>query len=581
MKSIPGGQFVQRLFRVSVFLILWMLLGLVVPSVLFFANVTVGGWMLPVSAAAAGFICARWFRGEEGAGWKDIALCIVIVAAAVFLSRLFYNIHWDGNTYHKTAVGLLLDGWNPLTPDCTAAADTVKLTEGLRYNARWIDHYANGGWILSAVTASFFGGIEAGKAVSLLAAVAVTGVLLRYLSIRLRHRGFLALVTVLAVLTPVTVSQMESFYIDGNLYLYLLLSVLAMLMLSDRRCAIKRRYSLLFLFSGIVYCVNIKFTGMVYIGIFCIGFYVCWLVAAFRKGEFFPVFRKATLLFAGMAAFAVFVTGYSSYVCNYLETGSPLYPLAGGEGTVDIMAYSEPNTFSGKSNPEKSLISLFGKTENVTNTSKNAPALKVPFTVSLSEVKACMYTDTRVGGLGPWFSGIFLVSAGICVWGLKAAFAGEKLLAAEWSVTLALSALMYLFLPGSWWARYSAYLYFFVTTAMFFLAVKMEEAGTQRRRAAGTVLFFAAITANVCCFLLSPAAGAYRSVQIRQDLQKMRAASEEGTLTVWCPTAQMTGIFWNLDEWGIDYVVTEEKTEGEKAYGGKLVWSREPGGKSL
>ncbi len=87
MKSIPGGQFVQRLFRVSVFLILWMLLGLVVPSVLFFANVTVGGWMLPVSAAAAGFICARWFRGEEGAGWKDIALCIVIVAAAGFISE--------------------------------------------------------------------------------------------------------------------------------------------------------------------------------------------------------------------------------------------------------------------------------------------------------------------------------------------------------------------------------------------------------------------------------------------------------------------------------------------------------------
>ncbi len=565
-KMLPG---------VSVFLLLWIMLCLLIPVFFFFAGGTIGGWMLPAAAVAAFLVYIRWFREEAPVGRGGVLLLAVATAAAILFSFLLFNVHWDGNTYHKTATGLLMDGWNPMRNDCTAVLSGAKITEGVRYNAKWIDHYANGGWIISAVFGACFHNVEIGKAVNLLIAAAVFGILSWYLSLRVSGRGWRLAITSAAVFQPVTVAQMESFYIDGNLYLFLLLGVLAMLMLSDGKCDLKKRYPLLFLSSSIVYCINIKFTGAAYIGFFCIAIYLCWLIFGAREKRLPEVFLKSTALFAGTAAFAVLIVGYSSYVCNFLEKGSPLYPLAGGNETVDIMAYSEPNTFAGKSNVEKSLISFFGKTENVTNASETGPVLKIPFTFSFSEIRECMYTDTRIGGMGPWFAGIFLVSLLLSVRLVRIYFARERVLLTEWAAVLATAVVMLLFLPGSWWARYSAYSYFFVPSALLFLAIRAGEAKDMKtawHKKAGAAVFLALVFGNTACFLLSPAAGAYLSAGIWQDREEMLLASEEKPVQIYCRRSQMTGIFWNLDCWGVDYEVSEKKIKGKSAYRGEIVW---------
>lgn len=567
-KKLPGA---------AVWLLLWILLCLLLPVAFFFAGGTVGGWMLPAAAVLAVLIYFRWFREEAPLGRGGACALAGITAAALLFSFLLFNVHWDGNTYHKTATGLLMDGWNPLENDCTAVLPGAKITEGIRYNAQWIDHYANGGWVIAAVFGSCFHNVEIGKAVNLLIAAAVFGILTWYLSLRIRSAGWRVLIAAAAVFQPVTVSQMESFYIDGNLYLFLLLGVVALLMLGDSKCGLKKRYPLLFLSVSIVYCINVKFTGAAYIGFFCIASELCWLVLGARKKRFVEVFLKSTALFVGMAAFAVLLVGYSSYVCNFLEKGSPLYPLVGGDETIDIMAYSEPNTFAGKSGVEKSLISLFGKTENVTNSSDRKPEVKLPFTVSFSEIKECVYTDTRIGGMGPWFGGLFLVSLILSVRLIAAYRDREPALCAEWAVVLVTAVLMYLFLPGSWWARYSAYLYFFVISALFYLAVRAEEEKEKKPvwvQKAGAAVFLVLVFCNTACFLLAPAAGAYLSVGIWRDREVLRQASEEEPVLVCCRRSQMTGIFWNLDCWGVNYEVTEEKIEGESAYRGELVWKK-------
>lgn len=566
----------EELFlKVATFNILWTTVCLVLSTILFFVDITIQWFTFPLVTVVAAVIYLRWFWDKKK-DWRGILLGASLVAVAVLLSYLVFNIHWDGNTYHKTAIGLLMDGWNPIEMDCTAVLPADKVTDGIRYNAQWINHYANGGWILSAVWGAFFQNIEIGKAVNLLHMVSVFGVLFWYLSKKLKSRGWTFVVAGLTVFNPITVSQVESFYIDGSLYLYLLLGVLAMLMLSDKNCEIPKRYPIMFLFSSIVYCINIKFTGMAYIGIFCIGFYLCWLYAGFKNGRLKEVFAKATLMFVGMAAFAILVVGYSSYVCNVIEKGNLLYPLVGAE-KIDIMDYSEPNTFDERSSVEKSLVSFFGKTENLTNSSKEEPQLKIPFTVSLSEIKSCMYTDARIGGFGPWFSGIFIISAILAVSLVKNVRKKDSLLALEWSVTLIIALLMLLFFPASWWARYSAYIYFYVLSALFYLAKKCEEGFGEHAKAKRVLsqIFSVAVLLNTMCFLLAPAAGAYLSIEIWQDKKELQQAVEsDKELEIYCPTKQMTGIFWNLDCWGISYSATDSKIDGNHAYNDKIVWTK-------
>lgn len=552
-------------YQISVYNILWLLLCLLLPAILLFAGITIQNWMLPACAllAAGGMYFLTEKKKPEAAG----VLCwFVLVFFAVMLSYLIYNIHWDGNTYHKTAVGLLLDGWNPLREDCMSVLPEEYRTSGMAYNAQWVNHYANGGWILSAVFAAFFGNIETGKAVNLLFLVSVAGILHYYLSFHLENKKWILAITAAAVLQPAVVSQIESFYIDGDLYLYLLLGVAAMLMLSDKRITIPKRYPLLFLFAAIVFCINIKFTGMVYIGMFCIGFYLCWLIWAAKEHRLGKVFAPLTAMFAGMAIFAIAVVGSSSYVDNLIEHGNPLYPLF-GEEKVDIMAYSEPNTFENKNNLEKSLTSFFGKTENITNNDSREPRMKVPFTFSLAEVKDCMYTDVRVGGFGPLYSGIFLISL-LCVLMFLVRYRFEQpLLRMECGVTLLIALLMAMFLPGSWWARYSAYLHFFVIAALFYLAKSQEK---KRKKAFwGSGVFLAIVYLNSACFLLASAAGVYLSHDIRQQKKLMQ---QEKEILVYTNPKQMTGIFWNLKDWGVVYRVSENKIKGNSAFEGHLVW---------
>ena len=556
----------QIFFQISVYNILWLLLCLLMPTLLFFVGISVQRWQLPACAllAAGGMYLLTGRKKPTAAavfGW------LAMVVLAVLLSYLIFNIHWDGNTYHKTAIGLLTDGWNPVRGSCIDVLPEAYRTLGIAYNARWVDHYANGGWVVSAVFASFFGNIETGKAVNLLILLSAAGIVQRCLSVYLKRRGWVAAITAAAVLQPAVVSQIESYYIDGNLYLYLLLGVAAMLMLGVKNSAFPRRFPLLFLFASIVYCINVKFTGAVYIGMFGVGFFICWLIRAAKEHRFAKVFVSAGSMFAGMALFAVLVVGNSSYVSNLIDHGNPLYPLF-GEGKVDIMAYSEPHTFENKNNFQKSLVSFFGKTENITNRDERGPTLKVPFTFSLSEIRACMYTDVRIGGAGPFYSGIFLVSAVFAVFFLVRCARKQPYLALEAGVTLTLALLMALFLPGSWWARYSAYLHFFVIAALLYLAKRREESESLAIRCMsgvfGSVIFF-----NAACFLLSPAAGVYLSREIWRQKEQMQRHKE---IVVYADPAQMTGIFWNLEDWGVVYRVSETKIEGSSVFRGHLIF---------
>ena len=98
-------------FSILLFLatIVWM-------STLFFVlGVPIQVYVIPVSILASTFLTA-WIGKldvrREGIYILISVTCIVFICAVVSVN--VYDFSYDGNTYHKTTIGLLKNGWNPI-----------------------------------------------------------------------------------------------------------------------------------------------------------------------------------------------------------------------------------------------------------------------------------------------------------------------------------------------------------------------------------------------------------------------------------------------------------------------------------
>lgn len=560
----------EGFLNIGIYLVLFLLMCLCVPALTFLFGGIIRRWMFPLAVCIAFVLWVMVFHDTK-ITFAQVATIIGVIAFGLFLSGVIFDISWDGNTYHKTAVGLMMDGWNPVDHECMDVLNEDHKTQGMAYNAQWINHYANGCWMMSAVIAGCFGNIELGKAINFYSMIAMFCILVYVLMKYIAKVWMTFMISFLAVCNPITLSQVESFYIDGDLYLFLLLCLIGIVGLETG--ILKKRFCGLFLFSAIAMCINLKFTGTVYVGCFCISGFACQMFLKIRQEKFMVHFLKNAVMYLVMVAVAVGVLGYTSYVCNYMEKGNPLYPLV-GEEKVDIMSYSQPNTFAEMSNPEKSIRSLFGKSANISASSMSVPELKLPFVVSTSEIKSCMNTDTRVAGMGVWFSGIFLIALVVDVlflWKNRKKRKVEVLLCVAWLCT---SLAMFLFVPGGWWMRYSAHLYFFVILSMIAVAKWLEREAQSLRKAIAILLFFV-IVINTACFLGSPALATYKSVSIWRDKGEMTKAQRSlgQPVIVGLKPTHMTGVLWNLKHWGISYEVNEKYQERMTAYNNLISWS--------
>lgn len=89
---------------------------------------------------------------------------ILIVSIAVF--GLIYSSDYDGNTYHKMAIGLMKSGWNPIRESSETFVKSYFPID-IHVGSVFIDHYAKGPWIYGAVVYAFTGNVQSGKAYNL------------------------------------------------------------------------------------------------------------------------------------------------------------------------------------------------------------------------------------------------------------------------------------------------------------------------------------------------------------------------------------------------------------------------------
>jgi len=410
-----------------------------------------------------------------------VGVLIVIITGAVAFSSQTLDSTWDGNDYHKTAIGELKDGWNPVWEEMlefhnssrNPMATPGREDEFRDYLTNWTDHYAKASWIFAANIYKVTGNIESGKAITILSMFLVLFFALSFFY-KLFDRNKAIIIALLLTFNPVVITQVFNYYNDGILgnYIIVLLLLFSMLIFRKLDYTKDRIIILTAITMAIVPVVNLKFSALAYVAIVAAVYYIYLL---FKKD--WKLVRDVTVTGLISIVLGVFVVGASSYVLNTITHQNPIYPLA-GEGKIDIMAIQQPVGYAEQPGIKKFIANNLYATTNLSYdlNATETPQLKVPFTISLDELAILEGTsDARQAGYGVWFGGILIVSTIAAIY-LVLRYARKY---AEYLpiilLPLATVAITVLVFDNTWWARYLPQLIIFpviVIVVLFALRAK-------------------------------------------------------------------------------------------------------------
>ncbi len=481
---------------------------ILITSILFLFHIEITKWHLPVLYLLGNILFFILFRKTSYLKHIFISslLSIIVFTSSIAFVTSFYDLTVDGNTYHKLAIGSLKNGWNPIyednedfTQEKGNKFDVIDFnlveyeeTKVGTKNVIWTNHYPKGNWTFSAVIYAFTGNIESGKALTVLFMYIGFAIVFGYLSKKINWM-IACVVSLLLVINPITVVQACNYYIDGLLGILIALLLVALLSITDKykEKKILQKEELLILACTIMILSNIKFTGLVYAGFFCFAFYLYWLYKSKKEGvnQLKGDALFYTIFYGIIVVISICIIGFSSYVRNTLEHKNPFYPLY-GEGKQDIITQMQPNYFAQRNSIEKFLISIFSRGENVTyhyDREDIKPTLKFPFTYTKQELENYNMPDIRIGGFGPLFSGILIISTVITICAIYDLWRKKKFdYLIPYLLILLIIAISILAIDGSWWARYIPFLYIVPILSILYLWKKDKSNGI--KIALGTIL---------------------------------------------------------------------------------------------
>lgn len=533
-----------------------------------------GGPVSPAAApAAAALSAAGTWALERGVPARRVvlglALALAVALASVAVAASVVDASYDGNSYHKAAIGALAGGWNPVLESIDAYFARAQAEMSPVTHAIWADHYPKASWLFGSTLYLLTGSIESAKAVNLVMAAASALLAYGYLATRLLGRAWAAAASLLAAVNPITLPQALTNYVDGLLASTLAVILVLLVARADAGYARGRGAPAdAALAAAVLVCCNIKFTGLAYAALFCASFWVLELARARRAGGARALGRAAarrTGYYLAVVAVSLLVAGSNSYVCNALDHGSPLYPLIGTR-TVDIVRGYEPDSFSDMNPYKQFALSALSRTENLW---KEDVRLKAPFTFDWAEL-AIEDVDTRRAGFGAFSSGIFIASGAVCLAGL-AALARRRDPWAAAGVALAVPAALLVGLTdGSWWARYTPYLWAFPVVALVMLA--RPRAGRARKAAAAALALLMAVDT------LTFAPAVARSLRCTAEAAEFVGALGEGPVEVALDDPSLGGFLYNLGDAGVAFRLVEGPAgDGWRALGFAGVAARPAG----
>jgi hypothetical protein len=427
---------------------------LLVSTILFILKIPITIYNLPISFVLS-IIFNIWFSKKVKADFfiQSIAKSIMLIffLVSIFVSSSVYDLSYDGQAYQQEAVVLLNHGWNPfymtLVDEATANLE------------RWLNHYPKGNWIIAANIYKLTRNIESGKVLSIFSGfIGFSFVLLGCYKLKINFYLKL-LISALFVLNPVFLYQSLSYYIDG-----VLVSLLVSLAFISFRI-VKQRENFLFwpfLFVSII-LVNIKLSAVVFFGVLAFAFFLYLLINDQLKLSFW--FAKLTIV---SVLIGILFVGFNPYITNFSAKGHPLYP-AMGEDAYNYVETNIPENYWSLKPPTRLLASIFSESSLAKGKGKFG-VLKLPITISQSELESFRQTNIKVGGFGALFGLAFLLSVfGFIYYQFNRLHIQEKL------VSLSVITLIFAFaaiIPTSSVARYVPFVWWIPCVIVLLLFTK-------------------------------------------------------------------------------------------------------------
>ncbi|SHI31171.1 hypothetical protein SAMN02745229_02871 [Butyrivibrio fibrisolvens DSM 3071] len=529
---------------------------LLLSSIMFLAGLCITWPFFFVSFALSALVTI--VVDKEKVSWFEILLSLIIIVFLSWICGLIFDYSYDGNAYHKVAVGLLKNNWNPFFSKPNLSL-TEKLASASFNDNVYIESYCKITWIFGASIYAVTGLIETGKSYTLLAMLCSFLLVFYYMRKKEYKLSISFLTSILVMLNPIAVQQIFTFYIDGFLHTIIFMLIIALIMLEDRQ-TFDMGQSASLVAGLMIICGNIKFTGLLYGGLFCIAFYLYDFYKEFKqqKGISKSIIRETILYFVLVIATVVW-GGATTYITNLVRHGSLTYPLT-GEGKVDIMTGNSP--FTEENHFKNLFISLFSKVDNFQNGSGNTTKFKIPFTFSLEELAKLNIPDARISGFGVIFGGLLIVSVIIMTaWFIKGRNDKKKVII---GLILLVSIALTFGIKESWWARYSPYIYAIVLMAAF---VSMSSEKVPLKIAA--YIFVVLILFNNCLPLIHTK-GYYK------DSREADAFFEELTYQneIEISNSEYKGVYFNFKDYGIYYRINSKLEEDDNVNTTNYLWTK-------
>ncbi|WP_036947864.1 hypothetical protein [Pseudobutyrivibrio ruminis] len=530
----------------SVLIYIFMML-LLETSVLFCFKINIFWGTMPLACIGAGIV---FFALRENSFKRTvyvITFSIIIIILASAISNTYYDRSWDGNAYHKLAVGLLKNGWNPLWEK-----PSLEISEGIGHtdgNVIWCEGYCKGTWIYAASIYALVHNIEAGKSYTLIGMITVGSLAYYYLNKKKYANKVIIGGTLLLAINPIAMQQMDSFYLDGFLHCMIICLVISLMMMQDNDL-FDKKISKSLVFSTMIVCGNIKFTGLLYGGIFCIAFYIYACVNNFRLiGKIDSAIIERTIFYLILAVTTVLWAGNLTYLTNVIRHKTLLYPLLGSD-SKDIMSGNSP--FLEENHIKNLLVSLFSYTDNMQREADGTIDLKIPFTFSIKrELYSIILPDTRIGGFGIFFSGIFCFAIiGLFIYILKLKKDKDF-----WLILTVFSCCILLTfgIKESWWARYAPYIYIISVVGVLVLVGSNYKFINK----IGFIIMLILLLNNLLPLISLPI-DIKKSMTIRSELVEIKA---EMPIEVY--NDDFPGVYYNFKDSNIKYVINEKLAEEE------------------
>ncbi|MGL4741006.1 MAG: hypothetical protein ACRC41_09395 [Sarcina sp.] len=381
----------------------------------------------------------------------SLIIYFLISFSLMYLNKYIWDISSDSLGYHQPMVINLFKGWNPYYNPIYKEPFNI-----------WCVVYPKANAIYATVVYKLTGNIAEAKILSCLLPI-ISGVwVFAFMASLLRKTKKLTaisisfIVGVVAIINPINLEQMFTFYVDssfGSMLIILLILTYYLIFFEGLK-----KIKFVVLLGVIVFLSNIKFTGFIYAG----GIMMCVLIFCFFY-ETKENIKNIIITLIVIFIVTIGIIGFNPYITNLWFYHSIFYPLI-GNNSIDIMTPNTPIYLLHRNNISQFFYSLIANISNGTSASGTVAKFPDLLKINPDVIKYYSFPDPRLRGFGLLGFIIEPITILIFVWYFikKYKSMNKHLKIFTIGIAIIITGLT-LEAGGYWWARYIPYFWILPT----------------------------------------------------------------------------------------------------------------------